>query len=199
MRRWFVLVFFIALAVVISACSGNDDEQNTDNQDQENDKNATESEEDATDEDDVSVSLNDADGDVAATAELTEDDDGVQVKLEGDGLPEGTHAFHVHEKGDCEAPDFESAGDHYNPEDKNHGKEDPDGPHAGDFDNIKVGADGKVDEDFTTDQVTLEKGKDNSLFTDEGTSLVIHADEDDYKSQPSGDAGDRIACGVIGQ
>lgn len=199
MRRWLVLVFFIALAVVVSACSGNDDEQNKDDQNQDNGEDAAESGDNATDDDDVLVSLNDADGDVVATAELTEDDGGVHVKLEGDDLPEGTHAFHVHEKGDCEAPDFESAGDHYNPEDKNHGKEDPDGPHAGDFDNIEVGADGKVDEDFTTDQVTLEKGKENTLYTDEGTSLVIHADEDDYKSQPAGDAGDRIACGVIGE
>ncbi|MBM7600779.1 Cu-Zn family superoxide dismutase [Virgibacillus halotolerans] len=199
MKRWIALLFVITLAVMISACSGKDDEQNTEGQNQNQGEDATESEDSATDEEEVLVSLNDADEEVVATATLTEDDKGVNVKLEGEGLPEGTHAFHIHEKGVCDPPDFESAGGHYNPEDKNHGKDDPEGPHAGDFDNIEVGEDGKVNEAFTTDQVTLKKGEENTLYTDEGTSLVIHADEDDYKSQPAGDAGDRIACGVIGE
>src|SRR5690625_5126555 len=157
MKRWIALLFILTLAVMISACNGNNDEKNTDDQNQD----ANQSEDNATDEEDVLVSLNDVDGDVVATATLTENEDGVHVKLEGEGLSEGTHAFHIHEKGACEAPDFESAGGHYNPEDKNHGKDDPDGQHAGDFDNIVVDADGKVNEEFTTDQVTLEKGKDN--------------------------------------
>jgi Cu-Zn family superoxide dismutase len=188
----------MSLAVIISACSsGSDDEQKSQGQHSSNGEDATESEDNATDEEEVLVSLDNADEEVVATATITEDNEGVHIKLEGEDLPEGTHAFHIHEKGICEAPDFESAGGHYNPEDKNHGKEDPDGPHAGDFDNIEVGKDGKVNEEFTTDKVTLEKGKENTLYTDEGTSLVIHAGADDYKSQPSGDAGDRIACGAI--
>jgi len=145
------------------------------------------------------VSLKNADGTVVATATLTPADGGVHVVLDVDGLPEGTHAFHVHEKGVCEPPDFESAGGHYNPTNMKHGKLNPEGPHAGDFDNIEVDKNGKAHVEFTTNQVTLEKGKENTLYTDEGTSLVIHADPDDYKSQPSGNAGERIACGVISE
>lgn len=145
------------------------------------------------------VSLKDADGNVVATATLTQENDSVHVSMDVDGLPEGTHAFHVHEKGVCEPPDFESAGGHYNPTDMKHGKLNPEGAHAGDFDNVEVDENGKAHVDFTTNQVTLEKGQDTTLYTDEGTSLVIHADPDDYKSQPAGDAGERIACGVIGE
>src|SRR5699024_7499207 len=101
--------------------------------------------------------------------------------------------------GACETPDFESAGDHYNPTDANHGFDDPDGPHAGDLENIEVSEDGTVSAERTADMVTLEEGQDNTLFTEDGTALVIHSEADDYESQPSGDAGDRIACGVIEQ
>lgn len=196
MKRLITVMFVIFFVLVLSACGGNDEDEK---EEQSNDNSAAEPEESATDEDEVLVSLNNTDGHVVATATLTEDDAGVHIKLEGEDLPEGTHAFHIHEKGACEAPDFESAGGHYNPTDDNHGKDDSEGPHAGDFDNIKVAEDGTVNEEITTDKVTLEKGKENTLYTDDGTSLVIHADDDDYKSQPSGDAGDRIACGVIGE
>lgn len=203
MKRWIGFMFVIAFVVILSACGGNNDKQK-ENQNSDGDEAESETEDAADvpeegDEDkgNIAVSLNNVDGKVVGIATLTEDESGVHVKLEGKELPEGTHALHIHEKGACEAPDFESAGGHYNPAGNNHGKEDPNGPHAGDFDNIEVGEDGTVTKEFTTDKVTLEKGKENTLFTDDGTSLVIHAEADDYKSQPSGDAGDRIACGVI--
>lgn len=202
------------LAFVISACNGNEDDAPEDDNQSISDEPIENNEEEATDgdtsdiesddndatEEEITVTLNDIDGEEVAEATLTTVDDGVQVNLVGDGFAEeGKKAFHVHEKGVCEVGDFESAGGHYNPEDKNHGKEDPDGQHAGDFDNIEVDADGKVDVEFVTDQISLDENAANTVFTEEGTSLVIHAGEDDYKSQPAGDAGDRIACGVIAE
>src|SRR5699024_2218070 len=115
----FLTVFFISLLIlIISACSGGNNENA-----QQNNQNSSNK---------------------AAEATLSNVDDGVNVKLVGDGLPEdkAKHGFHVHEKGICEPRDFESAGGHYNPLNKNHGKEDKDGQHAGDFDNIEVNADG---------------------------------------------------------
>src|SRR5699024_2249947 len=102
-----------------------------------------------------------------------------------------------HEKGSCEAPTFESAGGHFNPDDKKHGFDHPDGPHAGDIEKLEVMEDGTVDATFLNDRVTLEKDQANSLFYEEATALVIHAEPDDYYSQPAGDSGNRIACGVI--
>lgn len=122
----------------------------------------------------------------------------VFVNFSLSGMAPGEHGFHIHETGSCEQPDFESAGGHYNPTDANHGMDDPEGPHAGDMKNIEVSEDGTVNTEVTADMVTLEEGQDNTLFTEDGTALVIHSGADDYETQPSGDAGDRIACGVIG-
>src|SRR5699024_1266424 len=99
----------------------------------------------------------------------------------------------------CEPKDFESAGGHYNPLNKNQGKEDKDGQHEGDDENREGDEDAEVNVEFTTDQSSLDKDATNTVFSDDGTSLIIHEDPDDYKSQPSGDAGDRIACGVIAE
>lgn len=200
MKRWTILLLAILFVVTLNACGEDDKGQDDQNEKEQNKSEDTnDSTNHASEEAKVSVSMEDADGNTVATATLTEDDAGVNIKLDGEGLPEGTHAFHIHEKGACEQPDFKSAGGHYNPTGNNHGKDDPEGPHAGDFDNIEVAEDGTVSTELTTDNVTLKKGQDNTLFTDEGTALVIHAGADDYKSQPSGDAGDRIACGVIGE
>lgn len=191
MKRWVILAGAVAFAVVLSAWIGsNSDQQDSD---------VTDPGVKAEDKEGEEFSLKNTEGEPVANATLTEADDGVHVNMDVDGLPEGSHAFHVHEKGVCEAPDFESAGDHYNPTDMKHGKLHPEGPHAGDFDNIEVDENGKAHVEFTTDQVTLDKDAETTLYTEEGTSLVIHADPDDYKSQPAGDAGDRIACGVIGE
>ncbi|WOV85656.1 superoxide dismutase family protein [Sporosarcina jeotgali] len=145
----------------------------------------------------VLVDLKDTDGKTTGTAELEETDDGVNVHVKAEGLPEGMHGFHFHETGVCEAPDFESAGGHFNPEETKHGLEMEGGPHAGDMPNLEVGEDGTVDDEFTAKNVTLELNEPNSLLTDTGTALVIHSGQDDGKTQPSGDSGERIACGVI--
>jgi superoxide dismutase, Cu-Zn family len=102
----------------------------------------------------------------------------------------------VHTVGKCDPPDFASAGGHLNPDMKKHGKENPDGPHAGDLNNLEVGADGTAKASFVDSKVTLGDGP-NSLFHDGGTALVIHEKADDYKTDPSGNSGPRIACGPI--
>jgi Cu-Zn family superoxide dismutase len=113
------------------------------------------------------------------------------------GLSPGIHGVHLHEKGDCTRPTFASAGEHYNPQGQHHGLNNPAGPHAGDLPNLVVGKDGQGQMSVTTDRVTLSPGP-TTLFTSNGTSLVIHAGTDDQMSDPSGNSGGRIACGVIG-
>lgn len=210
MKRWILSFIIAVITVVLSACGGNEEEQqdetSQENQGQEEQNNGSstgdsdeEQTDNATEEEEVLVSLNDADGQVVATATLVKGESGVDITLEGTDLPAGTHGFHIHETGTCEAPDFKSAGGHFNPTDANHGFDDPDGPHAGDLPNIEAAEDGTVNEEVTAEMVTLEKDQDNSLYKEGGTALMIHSKADDNKSQPSGDAGDRIACGVIGE
>ena len=177
----------LSMMLFIAACSGEENNTANDNEGTDNDEEQhTQSEEqngtnEMDDSQSIEVELTNIEGDSVGTAMLKQVEDGVKVTLNGHDLPVGTHAFHIHETGKCEAPDFESAGDHFNPEDKNHGFDDPDGPHAGDMPNIEVDEDGKVEQSFVAEQVTLEKGEDHSLLDDGGTSLVIHEGEDDGK------------------
>jgi Cu-Zn family superoxide dismutase len=128
---------------------------------------------------------------------LTQGDGIVKIHLEAKGLPPGVHGFHIHQTGKCEPPSFTSAGDHLNPTHKQHGFYNPKGFHAGDLPNIQVAADGTVRADVESKNVTLKKGEPNSLLRKGGTSLVIHEKADDYVTDPSGNSGSRIACGVI--
>jgi Cu-Zn family superoxide dismutase len=112
------------------------------------------------------------------------------------GLKQGLHGIHIHENGVCVGPSFTSAGEHYNPLDKEHGLKNPKGPHAGDLPNLEVGADGKGHLSTSTKLVTLSPGK-TTLFTSNGTALVIHAGTDDQMTSPAGNSGGRVACGVI--
>jgi superoxide dismutase, Cu-Zn family len=135
-------------------------------------------------------------GEKIGTATFVASDAGVRIDLNVSQLPSGTHGIHIHAVGKCEGPAFTTAGGHLNPDMKKHGKDNPDGPHAGDLMNIEVGVDGTVKTMFLSSSVTLDNGP-NSLFHDGGTSIVIHEKADDYKTDPSGNSGARIACGVI--
>jgi Cu-Zn family superoxide dismutase len=146
----------------------------------------------------VTVALKDAKGMSVGTATISEPKAGagVTIKLNLKGLTPGDHALHIHQMAKCEAPGFTTAGPHFNPAKKHHGLENPEGPHAGDMPNFKVAAKGTAKTTISDPRVTLGDG-DNSVFAGGGTALVIHAKADDLKSDPAGNAGDRIACGVI--
>ena len=142
------------------------------------------------------ANLRNAEGKEVGSATLTQTPAGVLITLAVKGLPAGEHAFHVHAVGKCEPP-FTTAGGHFNPEKKKHGMMASDGPHAGDMPNLHVPTNGELAVDVLNAAVTLEKGKTNSLFGPEGTALIIHAGKDDYKTDPTGEAGGRIACGLV--
>jgi len=142
------------------------------------------------------VDLQDAKGQTVGTATIQAEKQGVTVKLNLKNLAPGKHALHFHQNAKCEAPDFKSAGPHFNPESKKHGLLNPEGHHAGDMQNFTAAADGTAKATVVDKDVTL--GDDShSLFSNGGTALMIHAKADDMKTDPAGNAGDRIACGMI--
>jgi superoxide dismutase, Cu-Zn family len=131
---------------------------------------------------------------VSGTVTFTQVADGVQVRAEISGLTPGTHGFHVHEFGDCSAPDAMSAGAHFNPTNKPHAGPDAAERHVGDMGNVQADASGNAKLDYVDHDISL--GKDSKSVI--GRSVIVHAQRDDLKSQPAGDAGARVACGVIG-
>ncbi|MEN2768340.1 superoxide dismutase family protein [Ornithinibacillus xuwenensis] len=143
-----------------------------------------------------SVDMYNASGDMVGTAQLLEQPDGVQIKLKLEGLTPGFHGIHVHEYAKCEGPDFKSAGNHLDPEGKEHGLMHPKGSHLGDLPNIEADGGGLVDAELMLPRATLKEGK-MSLLRGEGTSLIVTDSQDDGVSQPSGNSGSRIICGKI--
>lgn len=145
----------------------------------------------------IKVSIVNTEGNDIGQAVLTEAADGLTFKIKAEGLPPGEHGIHVHEKGECTPPSFESAGSHFNPTDKEHGFNNLKGFHLGDLPNVEVGPDGRLEAVVTTAELTLKPSQQNSILDNDGSALVIHEKADDYKTDPSGNSGDRIACGVI--
>ncbi|HEU4439722.1 MAG TPA: superoxide dismutase family protein [Methylomirabilota bacterium] len=142
------------------------------------------------------ATLKDKDGKQVGVATLIETPEGVRIAVTGYRLPPGGHGLHIHAVGRCDPPEFTTAGAHFNPGNKQHGKQNPAGPHAGDLPNLMVAASGEGGIDVTTRAFTLSPGP-TSLLGDKGTALVVHANPDDDKTDPTGNSGARIACGVI--
>ncbi len=142
------------------------------------------------------AALKDKEGKQVGVATMIQTPEGVRIAVTGYRLPPGGHGLHVHAVGLCEPPDFTSAGAHFNPGNKQHGQQNPAGPHAGDLPNLAIAASGEGGIDVTTKAFTLTGGN-TSLLGDKGTALVIHANPDDEKTDPTGNSGGRIACGVI--
>jgi Cu-Zn family superoxide dismutase len=146
------------------------------------------------DQDTARASILDRDGKRVGLVTLTATPGGTIVNGEFTGLPAGVHGFHVHTVGKCEAP-FDSAGPHFNPSSTQHGVAVGPG-HAGDLPNLFVPDSGRVHVEFFAPELSIRNG-DRSVFDADGSALVVHAKRDDYKTDPSGDSGDRIACGVV--
>lgn len=143
----------------------------------------------------ATADIKDASGKSLGEAVLVQRDGTVEIDMTLTGLPQGTHAFHIHEVGRCDPP-FESAGGHFNPEGKKHGKDNPAGAHAGDLPNIEVSDSGRVKLQVAVKGVSIDSGP-GALLGGDGSALVVHEGADDYQTDPTGNAGKRLACGVI--
>jgi superoxide dismutase, Cu-Zn family len=147
--------------------------------------------------DNVAVAeLTNTSGQPVGTARFTQAGHVVRILVETKGLPPGAHAVHVHAVGKCDPPDFNSAGPHFNPTNRQHGALNPQGSHAGDLPNMTVAPDGSGRMETTTEQLTLGSGA-SSVWDADGSALIVHASPDDFKTDPTGNAGARIACGVL--
>jgi Cu-Zn family superoxide dismutase len=144
----------------------------------------------------ATADLKDIDGKEVGKATFVQTLSGVLIRVSIKNLPAGNLAFHVHAIGDCEPP-FLTAGPHFNPDGRKHGLEAPAGAHGGDMPNLHIPPNGNLEVEMINTAISLEKGKANSVFDSDGSALILHANADDYKTDPAGNAGDRIVCGVI--
>ena len=144
----------------------------------------------------ASAELKDKDGKTVGSAVLRDEPAGVVIEVQVKGLTPGLHAVHVHAVGKCEGPAFTTAGGHFNPTQKKHGLRSADGAHAGDLPNMYVAKDGSGRFEVLNDSITLKAGE-RSVFDADGSAIVIHAGPDDDMTDPAGNSGDRVACGVI--
>jgi Cu-Zn family superoxide dismutase len=145
----------------------------------------------------LQVPLQNTSGAVIGKAYLSQTADGVKIRVQAAGLSPGLHGIHFHEKGSCVGPDFSSAGAHFNPFGKQHGFANPMGYHSGDLPNLVVNAQGQANMEMVSKAVTLQRDQPGSLLKPGGVSLIIHEQEDDLRTDPTGNSGKRIACGAV--
>ncbi len=146
----------------------------------------------------VTVQMETSDGRDGGKITLVQEKHDIKVQAELKNLDPGVHAIHFHQYPKCDAPEFKTAGAHFNPAGKQHGLQNPQGHHAGDMPvNLNVGDDGGVSKVFTTKDLTLDPKAPNSVFANGGTAIMIHAQADDMKTDPGGAAGAREACGIV--
>lgn len=146
----------------------------------------------------LTVPLQTGSGEDAGTATFVPAKSGVTVKLKLKNLPVGDHGVHIHQNPKCDGPDFKTAGGHFNPDNKQHGTMNPAGHHAGDISkNVTIGEGHTGEATVKVDSLSMDPTAPNSLFANGGTSIVVHEKADDMKTDPSGNSGNRLACGVI--
>lgn len=145
----------------------------------------------------ANAAIQDAQGKIVGLVSFREVRQGVRVDVKVTGLPDGTHGIHIHAVGKCDPPDFASAGGHFNPAGGVHGLPGTPTAHAGDLPNIVVGKDGKGTLLFYDPLISLNKAQSNGLTFGGGTAVIVHANVDDGKTDPAGNSGPRIACGIV--
>jgi Cu-Zn family superoxide dismutase len=145
----------------------------------------------------LQIPLQNTTGSIIGQAYLTQSAEGLKLRVQAAGLSPGLHGIHFHEKGSCVGPDFSSAGAHFNPFGKQHGFANPHGYHSGDLPNLMVNSQGKVSVEMVSKNLTLQPDQPGSILKAGGLSLIIHEQEDDMRTDPSGNSGKRIACGVV--
>lgn len=146
----------------------------------------------------LNADLRDAQGRSRARATVEQAGDSLRVRIEATGMSPGSYGAHLHTVGRCDPPAFTTAGPHWNPTGQKHGKDNPQGMHRGDLPNLMVGADGQGSFEYTIPGASLSGMSPAKLIDEDGAAVVIHAKPDDFRTDPSGNSGDRIACGVLG-
>lgn len=201
MKNFNKLLLTSSAALLLAACGDTpaEDPENIPESDPTEQTDPAEPDENAetTEAESVTVNMLNNEGDDVGKAIFEETADGVTMKLNLEGVPAGEYGMHIHEVGIATPPTFEDAGSHFNPTDVEHGVNSDTGPHVGDLPNLVVPEDGVVEEVIDIPDTTLQPDGENTLNTEQGTALIVHTDADDYESQPTGDAGDRMLGGVI--